>query len=102
MRRVMKKIMRGLENEERHQQDHHGGRGSGGHSGAASASTGFAVQDNAGVLVTSQHVSVGETVAYHGKDATITYVRQDGRSYIFRIAPGIPDPSETLTFSLVG
>jgi hypothetical protein len=69
---------------------------------AASASTGFAVQDNAGVLVTSQHVSVGQTVAYHGKEATITYVRQDGRSYIFRIAPGIPDPSETLTFSLVG
>jgi|HubBroStandDraft_1064217.scaffolds.fasta_scaffold584097_1 hypothetical protein len=69
---------------------------------AASASTGFAVQDNGGVLVTSQHVSVGETVAYHGKAATITYVRQDGRSYIFRIAPGIPDPSATLTFSLVG
>ena len=69
---------------------------------AAGASTGFAVQDNAGVLVTSQHVSVGQTVAYHGKEATITYVRQDGRSYIFRIAPGIPDPSATLTFSLVG
>jgi hypothetical protein len=69
---------------------------------AASASTGFAVHDNGGVLVTSQHVSVGETVTYNGKGASITYVRQDGRSYIFRIAPGIPDPSGTLTFSLVG
>ena len=69
---------------------------------AASASTGFAVQDNGGVLVTTQHVHVGEVLTYKGHAQVITFVHPAGTAYIFRVSPGLGDPSGELTFSALG
>jgi hypothetical protein len=68
----------------------------------ASTSTGFAVQDNGGVLVTTQQVTVGEVLACKGHAETITSVDHFANAYIFHVAPQFGDPSGELTFSAVG
>jgi hypothetical protein len=70
---------------------------------AASASAGsFAAQDNAGLLVTSQPLAVGQMVAHEGFSGTITHVQDDGGHYIFRMTTALPasDNGKTLTFTV--
>jgi hypothetical protein len=69
---------------------------------AASASSGFAVQDNNGVLITSQHVFVGEVLSLHGHAERVISVYPNANNFIFRVAPGLPDPNTTLPFAVVG
>ncbi|MDQ2811827.1 MAG: hypothetical protein M3Z75_08105 [Actinomycetota bacterium] len=69
---------------------------------AASASSGFAVQDNNGVLITSQHVFVGEVLTLHGHAERVVYVHPNANNFVFRVSPSLPGPNTTLPFAVVG
>ncbi|MGD0062042.1 MAG: hypothetical protein ABSB76_01225 [Streptosporangiaceae bacterium] len=66
---------------------------------AASAGTGFAAQDNGGVLITQQHVFVGEVLSYHGHAERVIYVHPNASASVFRVSPSLPDPSGTVIFA---
>jgi hypothetical protein len=70
---------------------------------AANASAGvFAAQDNGGLLVTSQGLSVGQMITHAGYSGTITHVQNTGGHYIFRMTTALPasDNGKTLTFTV--
>ena len=72
---------------------------------AASASAGvFAGQDNGGLLVTSQPLSVGQMITHAGYSGTVTHVQNNGGHYIFRMTTALPasDNGKTLTFTVAG
>jgi hypothetical protein len=67
---------------------------------AASASSGFAVQDNGGVLITQQHVYVGEVLAVNGHAERVVYVHPNASAFVFRVSPSLPDPNRTVIFTV--